>query len=413
MILGAVALIVWLGMLFAHGGFWRARERDTIGLPGDPAIWPAVTAVVPARDEAEVIARSIGSLLAQDYPGVLRVVLVDDSSSDGTGDIARGLGSERLSVIIGKPLAAGWTGKLWAVSQGIAAASSSPAGGGGPSEGWWRGRRPAESGSPSTGFAGPPPRSGEDEEGPRYIWLTDADIEHAPDTLRTLVRRAEGEGRALVSLMARLRCDTMAERALVPAFVFFFQMLYPFSRVNRPTGMGAAAGGCMLVRREALERAGGIGAIRDALVDDCAFGALIKRQGPVWLGLTDRSVSIRPYDTLDSVGAMISRSAYAQLRYSPLALLGTLLGLALVFVVPPALALFGSGVGRIMGALAWALMALSFQPMLRFYRRSPLWGIALPAIAAYYGWCTFLSGWQHHRGRGGMWKGRAQAAVGH
>ena len=372
-LLGAAALIVWLGLLFARGGFWLARERDSIALPGDPASWPAVTAVVPARDEAEGIARSIGSVLAQDYPGALRVVLVDDSSSDGTGDIARGLGDARLTVIAGKPLAAGWTGKLWAVSQGIAFASSPE---------------------------------------PDFLWLTDADIEHAPDTLRTLVRRAEGEGRALVSLMARLRCDTLAERALVPAFVFFFQMLYPFARVNRPRGIGAAAGGCMLVRRDALERAGGIAAIRDALVDDCAFGALIKRQGPVWLGLTDRSVSIRPYDTLESVGAMISRSAYAQLGYSPLALAGTLAGLALVFAIPPALALFGSGAGRIMGVLAWALMALSFQPMLRFYRRSPLWGAALPAIAAYYGWRTFLSGWQHHRGRGGMWKGRVQAAVG-
>jgi hopene-associated glycosyltransferase HpnB len=260
---------------------------------------------------------------------------------------------------------------------------------------------------------GPPPRSGEDErEAPDYLWLTDADIEHAPDTLRALVGRAEQRHLALVSLMARLRCDTPAERGLVPAFIYFFQMLYPFGRVNRPGGIAAAAGGCMLVRRDALVQAGGIGAIRGALVDDCAFGALIKRQGPIWLGLTDRSRSIRPYSDLASIAAMISRSAYAQLGYSPWALAGTIFGLALVFAAPPLLTLFGGGPGRIMGAAAWLLMALSFQPMLHFYRRSPLWGVALPAIAGFYGWCTLLSGWQHHRGRGGMWKGRSQAAAG-
>ena len=371
MVLGGVVLVIWLGMLFGHGGYWRARERDTADVPPDPAAWPDVTAIVPARDEAEVIARSIGSLLAQDYPGCFRILLVDDSSSDGTADIARWLGDKRLDILSGAPLPAGWTGKLWAVSQGIAAAGE-----------------------------------------PDYLWLTDADIEHAPDTLRALVGRAEGRTLSLVSLMARLRCDTRAEHGLVPAFIYFFQMLYPFGRVNRPGGIAAAAGGCMLVRREALEQAGGIAAIRGALVDDCAFGALIKRQGPIWLGLTDRSRSIRPYPDLASIAAMISRSAYAQLGYSPWALAGTILGLALVFAAPPLLALFGGGPDRIMGAVAWLLMALSFQPMLHFYRRSPLWGAALPAIAGFYAWCTLLSGWQHHRGRGGMWKGRSQAAAG-
>ena len=198
---------------------------------------------------------------------------------------------------------------------------------------------------------------------------------------------------------------------LVPAFVFFFQMLYPFDRVNRPKGIGGAAGGCMLVRRTALERAGGIGAIRNALIDDCTFGALIKREGRIWLGLTDRSRSIRPYRDIGSIAAMISRSAYAQLGYSQLMLIGTLLGLSLVFGAPPLLTLTGSGAGRIMAAMAWALMALSFQPMLRFYHRSPLYGVVLPLIGAFYAACTLLSAWQHHRGRGGMWKGRAQAAM--
>ena len=368
--LGAAALAIWLVLVFGRGGFWLARERDGDVIAA-PRTWPEVVAIVPARDEAEVIARSIASLAAQEYPGRFRIVLVDDGSSDGTAALARRAGGERLAVLTAAPLAAGWTGKLAAVAQGVATAGS-----------------------------------------PDYLWLTDADIAHAPDTLRSLVARAEHGRLVLVSLMARLRCASLAERALVPAFVFFFQMLYPFARVNRRGGAAAAAGGCMLVRRDALERAGGIAAIRDALIDDCALGALMKRQGPIWLGLTRRSLSIRRYDRWGSVADMIARSAYAQLRYSPLLLAGTMLGMALVYAVPPALALFGQGPARWLGLAAWALMALSFQPMLRFYRRSPLWGVALPAIAAFYAGCTMLSAWRHWQGRGGMWKGRAQAAAG-
>lgn len=371
-VVAGLSLAIWLVLIFARHGFWLARERDTRDLPADPQNWPDVVAVVPARDEADVIARSIGSLAAQDYPGRFRIILMDDSSSDGTADIALGLGSERVEVVRGLPLAPGWTGKLWAVSQGIERAGNAPT----------------------------------------WLWLTDADIEHSPDTLRTLVARGQAGGLALVSLMAKLRADSFAERMLIPAFVFFFQMLYPFGLVNRPTGLGGAAGGCMLVRREALEAAGGIVAIRGALIDDCALGALLKRQGRIWLGLTDRSRSIRPYEGFGAVAAMISRSAYAQLRYSPLLLAGTLLGLALVYAAPPLLALIGHGAARVAGIAAWALMAIAFQPMLAFYRRSPLWGVALPLIAAFYAGCTLLSAWQHMRGRGGMWKGRAQAAAG-
>ena len=374
--IGAVALAIWLWLVLAHGDFWRAEERDG-DVPPAPARWPGVVAVVPARDEADVIARSIGSLMRQDYPGDLRVIVVDDDSSDGTGEVVRSVadypGETRkhpVDLLPGKPLPAGWTGKLWAVSQGIAAAGT-----------------------------------------PDWLWLTDADIEHAPDTLASLVARGEAEGRVLVSLMAKLRCDTLAERALIPAFVFFFQLLYPFARVNRPGRTAAAAGGCMLVRPGALDRAGGIGTIRGALIDDCAFGALMKRQGPVWLGLTERSRSIRPYPDAGHVAAMIARSAYAQLDYSPVKLAGTILGLALVYLAPPALALLGDGVQRALGLAAWALMALSFQPMLRFYRRSPLWGVALPGIAAFYAGCTLRSAFAHARGRGGLWKGRAQAAA--
>jgi hopene-associated glycosyltransferase HpnB len=371
-VVAGLSLIIWLVLIFARHGFWLARERDTRDVPAGPTHWPDVVAVVPARDEADVIARSIGSLGAQDYPGRFHIILMDDSSSDGTADIARALGSERVEVVRGLPLAPGWTGKLWAVSQGVERAGSSPT----------------------------------------WLWLTDADIEHVHDTLRMLVARGEAGGLTLVSLMARLRCDSIAERMLIPAFVFFFQLLYPFGLVNRAGGLGGAAGGCMLVRREALEAAGGIAAIRDALIDDCTLGALLKRQGRIWLGLTDRSRSIRPYNSFGAVAAMISRSAYAQLRYSPLLLAGTLLGLALVYAAPPLLAIFGQGFARFAGIAAWALMAIAFQPMLAFYRRSPLWGVALPLIATFYAGCTLLSAWQHMRGRGGMWKGRAQAAAG-
>jgi hopene-associated glycosyltransferase HpnB len=225
------------------------------------------------------------------------------------------------------------------------------------------------------------------------------------------VARAEARDLVLASLMAKLRCESLAERALVPAFVFFFQLLYPFGQVNRPTGIGAAAGGCMLVRRDALAQAGGIAAIRNALIDDCALGAALKQQGRVWLGLTDRSQSIRGYETAGTIVAMIARSAYAQLGYNPFALIGTVLGLGLVYMAPPLLALFAAGATQLAGAAAWALMAMSFQPMLRFYHRSPLWGLFLPAIAAFYAACTLLSAWQQYRGRGGMWKGRAQAAA--
>jgi len=370
--IAGLSLAIWLVLVFARHGFWLARERDTRNLPAAPASWPDVVAVVPARDEAALIARSLGSLAAQDYPGAFRIILVDDSSSDGTGDIARALASPRVEVAQGLPLAAGWTGKLWAVAQGVERAGASPT----------------------------------------YLWLTDADIEHAPDTLRMLVTRAEAGKLALVSLMARLHCATLAERMLIPAFVFFFQLLYPFGLMNRATGPGGAAGGCMLVRREALEAAGGIAAIRDALIDDCTLGALLKRQGRIWLGLTDRSRSIRPNDGFGAMAAMIARSAYAQLGYSPPLLAGTILGLAVVYLAPPLLAIFAHGFARFAGLGAWALMTIAFQPMLAFYRRSPLWGVALPAIAAFYAGCTLLSAWQHARGRGGMWKGRAQAAAG-
>lgn len=376
---GLPPLLIWLGLILAHGGFWLCGERDDRDAPPAPAAWPNVTAVVPARDEADVIARSIGSLLAQDYPGAFRVILVDDNSSDGTAQAARAeaerLGrQDRLTVLSGAPLAAGWTGKLWAVSQGV-----------------------------QTAMAGPP------QDRPTYLWLTDADIGHDPDNLAALVSRAESGGLALTSLMVELHCRTWAERFLIPAFVFFFQMVYPFAKVNRPGKTAGAAGGCMLARADALAAAGGIAAIRKALIDDCALGVLMKRQGPIWLGLTHRARSLRPYETVAQIGRMVSRSAYAQLDYSPLKLVGVVLGMGLLYGAPPAAALFGQGLLRFAGLATWLIMAVSFQPMLRFYRQNPLWGLALPAIGAAYTVFTLQSAVQVWRGKGGLWKGRAQA----
>lgn len=364
--LGALALAIWLGILAT--GFWLCTERDDRAPFAEPEQWPDVVAVIPARNEADVIANSLGSVAAQDYPGQFRVILVDDNSEDGTGAVARGLGSNRVSVLSGKPLAKGWTGKLWAVSQGIEAAGQT-----------------------------------------QFLWLTDADIEHAPDTLRRLVGIAHGGRRRLVSFMAELHCTTWPERAMIPAFVWLFMMLYPFNWINRRSPIAGAAGGCVLVEREALEAAGGIAAIRGALIDDCALGALLKRQGPIWVGLTHRSRSIRPYKDLGEIAAMIARSAYAQLRYSLPILVATVLAMVLVFGMPLWLAITARGPGQWLAIAALVLMAFAYQPIMRFYRRSPLWGLALPGVAAIYTWCIVLSGWMHHRGRGGMWKGRAQA----
>ena len=373
LLLAALALVIWLYLLVGRGMFWLARERD--GGEGMIAAWPSVTAIVPARDEAETIAQSIGSLLKQDYPGAFRIVLVDDQSTDGTAGIARALDATgRLTVLSGAPLPEGWTGKLWAVKQGVAHAAG---------------------GSPD------------------YLWLTDADIVHTPDNLRALVSRATSSGLVLVSLMAKLRCEDFAERFLIPPFVFFFAMLYPFDWVNRKENpLAAAAGGCMLVKREALEQAGGIESVRREIIDDCALARRMKKVGGIWLGLTERAVSKRRYPRIADVGRMISRSAYAELRYSPMRLVGAIVGMALVFAAPAVIALLptdlvGSEAGLI-AATAWMAMLAAIQPMLLFYRRSVFWGFALPFAGAIYAAFTLNSAIQYWRGRGGLWKGRAQ-----
>ena len=373
-VVASMALAVWLYLLLGRGAFWRCAERDDWETAEFP-VWPRVVAVVPARNESESIGDSIRSLLTQDYRGEWAVILVDDDSNDGTADIARRAANAdtRLRVVTSGGLPAGWTGKLWAMKQGIDAAAAPP---------------------------GPPD----------YLLLTDADIVHASDSVSRLVAHAEGRRLVLTSLMVKLRCESFAERAGIPAFIFFFQMLYPFSCVNRPQStVAAAAGGCMLVGAEALRNVGGIEVIRGALIDDCALAKALKAHGPIWLGLTERARSVRPYPALADIRRMVVRSAYAQLRYSPLLLLGTMAGMVLTYLVPPFMAIFGGGAARMIGVATWALMAAAFQPTLRFYRMSPLWGIALPAIALQYMLFTLDSAYQYARGRSGSWKGRVQA----
>ena len=373
-VIAALALAIWTVLLLGRGAFWLCRERDD-GVLSAPARWPRVTAVIPARNEAGCIADSVTSLTLQDYPGAFSIVLVDDDSDDGTADVARrAVADDRaFSLIQSRGMAPGWTGKLWALRQGIDAANAA-------------------------------------SEPPDYLLLTDADIVHTPDSVCALVARAEAGGTVLTSLMAKLRCESLPERSHVPAFVYFFQMLFPFHWVNNPAkATAAAAGGCMLVKADALKAAGGIESIRGALIDDCSLARKMKSVGPIWLGLTERVHSIRPYDSWDEVRRMISRSAYAQLNYSPLLLLGSTLGMALTFLAPPLFAVFGEGLTRILGGLVWTLMALSFLPMLRFYRVSPLWGLALPAIALAYMLYTLDSAYRTVRGQGGQWKGRVQA----
>lgn len=382
-ILAGLSAAAWLYLALARRGFWRADQW--LADPGEPAGgWPAVAAVVPARDEADVIARSIGSILAQDYPGELAVILVDDGSSDGTGAIARGLAAgagRRLVVLDGEPLPPGWAGKLWAVHQGVAAA---------------RELLPQHA----------------------FVWLTDADIAHRPGVLRALAGKAQADRRDLVSLMALLRCESGWEKLLIPAFVFFFQKLYPFPAVNDPAGRtAAAAGGCVLLRRAGLERAGGIAAIRGALIDDCALAARVRQSGGrLWLGLTGDVHSLRPYPRLGDVWDMVARSAYTQLRHSPWLLAGTLLGMLLLYLVPPlallAWPLHGSGLAAGLGAAAWLAMAALYRPTLRLYRR-PVWeGFRLPVAGLLYALMTLSSALRHWRGRGGRWKGRLQARAG-
>jgi hopene-associated glycosyltransferase HpnB len=382
-----IAAITWAYLLTGHGRYWRTGQR----LPpagADPAAWPSVIAVVPARNEAALLPDTLPTLLGQDYPGAFGVVVVDDDSSDGTAEIARAIGGSstaRLRVVPGSRTPAGWAGKVWAMEQGLRAA----------------------------GDAG-------------YVLFTDADISYAPGALTALVRAAEADDRGLVSQMALLRAGAFWERLLVPAFVYFFAQLYPFQRVNRPGARtAAAAGGCMLVRGSALAAAGGLERIRGARIDDVALARLLK--GPparvrCWLGLTTNVVSRRPYPRLAGLWDMIARSAYTQLRYSPAALAGTLAGLLWLYALPPAAAVGGlawlaAGGGTAVAWLAaaglagWAIMTVSYVPILRLYGLSPWRAPCLPAIAVLYAAMTADSARRYHLGRGGQWKGRTIPAA--
>ncbi|WP_328314292.1 glycosyltransferase [Streptomyces sp. NBC_00442] len=378
-----VSLIVWLWLLLGQGFFWRTDQRlPPRAEPGSAELgtWPDVAVVVPARDEAEVLPMSLPSLLAQDYPGRAEIFLVDDGSSDGTGALARSLaerhGGLPLNVVSPGEPEAGWTGKLWALRQGIALARL---------------------------------------RDPEYLLLTDADIAHAPDSLRALVAAARGGGFDLVSQMARLRVASGWERLIVPAFVYFFAQLYPFRWINAAKARAtAAAGGCVLLRADAAQRARVPDAVRHAVIDDVSVARAVRGSGGrVWLGLADRVDSVRPYPRLGDLWRMVSRSAYAQLRHSPLMLVGTVAGLALVYLAPPLTCLaglaFDSAGAAWAGGLAWLVMSGTYVPMLRYYRQ-PLWlAPALPFTALLYLLMTVDSAVQHYRGRGAAWKGRTYA----
>ncbi len=368
-LLSALALLIWLYLLLGHGRFWQAGP---VLLPDRPAVAPGVAVIVPARDEAAFIGRTLRSLLSQDYPGPLHVILVDDGSTDGTGEIARTLADPRLTVIAGGARPTGWSGKLWAIAQGIEA-------------------------TPDAGF----------------LLLTDADVEHGPGHLAALVATAERNDLDLVSEMVTLHCVSLAERALVPAFVFFFQLLYPFAWVNDPLrSTAAAAGGTVLLRRRALARIGGIEAVRGKLIDDVALATKVKCGGRVWLGHAAMAWSLRPYPRFADIWHMVARTAYVQLRFSPVLLVATILAMALIWLVPSVAVLFGRGGARWMGLAAWIMLGASYLPTLRRFGRSPLWAVILPLVAAFYMAATLGSAANHHLGRGVAWKGRAYQGTG-
>ncbi len=388
LIIALLSVLVWLGLLFARQGFWRADQRLEAASSGPPReAWPSVTAIIPARDEATVIGKSVASVLGQSYPGRLRVLVVDDSSQDGTGQVARNLLAEQSNaqrggeVLSAPPLPAGWAGKLWAI------------------------------------HCAEQRLLGEAAE-PDYVWLTDADIVHAPDTLSRLVEKARIGQFSMVSVMVRLRLESFWERRLVPAFIFFFQKLYPFPAVNAPgSSMAAAAGGCILLETSAMKSIGGIAALKDALIDDCTLAALVKRSGrPIWLGLTNDSISLRQYDDLGTFWAMVARSAYEQLNNSPLMLIVTLVSMSLTYLAPPLIVLswplHGGTAAALLAACAWTLMAIAYRPTLRYYGFGPQEALWLPFSALLYTVMTLDSARQSWLGRGSAWKGRHYPANG-
>lgn len=378
-ILAGLSLGIWVVLAFFRGAFWQVRRFDGDNARIDPtARLPLVAVVVPARNEAETIARCLESLAAQDYAGEFSIVIVDDHSEDETGvrarTAARTARPVEVSIVQAAPLEPGWTGKLWALQQGI---------------------------NQTAGFSAD------------YFWFTDADIVHAPDTLRRLVARAEQDRLDLASLMVMLRVKTVPERLLIPAFLYFFLMLYPPKSIaNAKSTIAGAAGGCILLRKAALERMGGISAIRSEVIDDCALARAVKRGGgTIWMGLTRKSVSLRSYETLGEVRDLIARTAFTQLGYSGLVLAGTVLGMLLTYLVPLVLTFAVQPAVWRLSLTAWALMTLTYLPSVRFYGLSPLWAPLLPMAALFYSYATWLSAWRYWMKRGGQWKGRVQAVA--
>lgn len=365
--LSIVSLLIWIYLLGFRGQFWRTDQR----LPEGDSSSASVCVVVPARNEADLLPLTLRSLLTQNYSGSLKIILVDDHSTDNTTKVAREtaveLGkSEQLQILSAEPLPAGWTGKLWALEQGI-----------------------------QQGMA----------LQPDYFLLTDADIQHDSENVRNLVSKAINDDRELVSLMVRLRCVSFWEKLLIPAFVFFFAKLYPFRWANDPTrSLAAAAGGCSLIRREALTRIGCVAAIRQALIDDCALADAIKSSGSrrIWLGLTPTTISLRPYDSLETIWSMVSRTAYTQLNYSPILLIGAVFGMFIVYLFP----IVGILAESPIGLFTYLLMSVAYFPIVQFYR-CPFWyAFCLPAIAFLYLLMTIDSALKHWQGQGGAWKGR-------
>jgi len=373
-----LAVLIWLGLLFGRGGFWRADQKlDNSSVTHDEA--DPVIAVIPARDEVFTIGRTVHSLLRQDYPGPLTIVVVDDNSGDGTAEAARAA-AERpeekacLHVIQGEPLPEGWSGKMWAVHQGL---------------------KHARTVAPNA----------------RFVLLTDAEIEHNPGNLSRLMALAVRENRVLVSLMVRLRCVSVWEKMLIPAFVFFFQKLYPFPRVNDPKSkVAGAAGGCMLIRLDAFDAAGGIEAIRTELIDDCALARNIKRHGSIWLGVATRTRSLRRYEGRSEIWRIVTRTAFTQLGNSALNLLLMLLFMALTYLWPPVALVWGVAttdwLTACLGLAGWLMMAVAYWPTLKVYHM-PLWrSLTLPLAALLYGAMTLDSARRHWMGQGRAWKGR-------
>jgi hopene-associated glycosyltransferase HpnB len=374
-LVAAVPLAIWIYLFLARGNFWQLREDDIYLQP--LANWPRVIAIVPARNEVETIAQAVRSLAAQDYPGEFSIVIVDDHSEDRTAALAQKAANEsgasqRVKIHSAAPLASGWTGKLWALNEGVQVAS---------------------------------------QDKPEFLWFTDADIEHAPDTLHRLVFRAEKDSLDLVSLMVRLQAETFPERLLIPPFLYFFLMLYPPRWIADPNASTAgAAGGCILLRRNVLAPIHGLASIRGEVIDDCALARAVKKNGGrIWMGLTRRSVSLRSYWSFAEIRNMIARTAFTQLHYSILLLVMALAGLFVTFLLPWSSFFTGEDPAWFLASTAICLMTVTFGVTVRFYGLPWPWALTLPFAAVFYGSATLLSAARYWLGRGGQWKGRAQA----